>query len=133
MRYRIGARALSIWSAWMAALLCVASCAAPAGAQTKIINGEPMLGWVNGTYEKPVIIEVVGDSNATTASGSSAPNNTDANHFYPSITPALAKRSPRAELGRWKAHSSRDRLRPASDRSGPAAVQVSGSAGGPIP
>jgi hypothetical protein len=91
--------AFSTWTAWLAALLCVASCAAPAGAQTKIINGEPMLGWVNGTYEKPVIIEVVGDSNATTGTAASAPDTSNDNHYYHSIYTALLKWSPYTKLG----------------------------------
>ncbi len=102
MRYRIGTRgvgAFPTWTAWLAALLCVASCAAPAGAQTKIINGEPMLGWVNGTYEKPVIIEVVGDSNAVPSGPQSVAPNTDANNWYHSIMMGLAKWTPYVKLG----------------------------------
>ena len=86
-----------------ALLVLVGSCAEPALAQTKIINGQAMLPWMTGDYEKPVIIEVVGDSNATPAGGSSSPNTTDPNHFYHSITPALAKWSPYVKLGGMEA------------------------------
>jgi hypothetical protein len=70
VRYRIGARALSIWSAWRTALVCVASCAAPAGPQTKVVNGQGLLPWINGAYEKPVIVDFLSDPNGVVARGS---------------------------------------------------------------
>jgi hypothetical protein len=99
VRYRIGTKALCSFSAWLAALLCVASCAAPAVAQTKIINGQGLLPWVNGTYEKPVIIEVVGDSNAVPSGPQSIAPNTDPNNWYHSVMMGLAKWSPYTKLG----------------------------------
>lgn len=70
MRYRIGARALSSWLAWVAALLCVASCAAPAGAQTKIVNVHLLLPRINRSRNKPVVVELVSAPNGVVARGS---------------------------------------------------------------
>lgn len=80
-------------------LLVLALCAAPSIAQTKIVNGQAMLPWVTGDYEKPVIIEVVGDSNATTGAGSSSPNTSNNHHFYHSIYVGLLKWTPYDKLG----------------------------------
>jgi len=70
-----------------------------AQAQTKIVNGQTMLPWVTGDYEKPVIIEVVGDSNATTGAGSSSPDTSNVHHFYHSIYVGLLKWTPYDKLG----------------------------------